>query len=355
MTFPAGAGEALRAALERRLLRSWFPRPGSAERPSDRLLRGLLWPLTVLAGRIARRRRAGLVHRPPDARPAVIVVGNLVVGGTGKTPLSVALARELTARGWRVAAVTGGYRAARSDARLVAPDGDALEHGDEAVLLAAESGVPTAAGRRRGDALALLEARAPAPEIVISDDGLQHASLPRSIEIAVFDSRGIGNGRLLPAGPLREPLANAAAMDALLLNGDATPPLPGLPSFRFRVGPTGFRALRDGRRLDHDGFLAHAAGNRVAALAGIAQPERFFRTLRELGLSPDEHPLPDHARIDAATLARIDAPLIVMTTKDAVKCAAIADDRCWALEVTARVEPAFYDWIEERLRGQSIA
>ena len=352
---PQGAREALRAALERRLLALWFPQETSTRPTGDRLLGALFAPLAGLTGRVAHRRREQVVRRAATARPAVIVIGNLVVGGTGKTPAAIALARELARRGWRVAALAGGYRAARSDPRLVRASDDADEHGDEAVLLAQASGVPVAAGRRRGDALALLESLAPTPEVVVADDGLQHPGLPRTLEVAVFDARGAGNGHLLPAGPLREPLVHAASMDALLLNGDAAPPLGGLPCFRFRVEPTHFRHLRDGRRLAPDAFAALAAARPVAALAGIAQPARFFATLRSLGLDPAEHPLPDHARIAEDTLAAIDAPLLVMTTKDAVKCAAIADDRCWTLEVSARIDPAFYDWIEERLRGQPIA
>ena len=354
---PQGATETLRAALERRLLALWFPAaPHAPARPAGNgLLAALLAPLAALTSAVARRRRARVTRRLPAARPAVIVIGNLVVGGTGKTPAAIALAGELSRRGWRVAALAGGYRAARSDARLVRAGDDAAEHGDEAVLLAAASGVPVAAGRRRGEALALLEALDPPPEVVVADDGLQHPGLARTLEVAVFDARGAGNGRLLPAGPLREPLAHAAGMDALLLNGEAVPPLAGLPCFRFRVAPARFRRLRDGRLLAPDAFAAMAAGRPVAALAGIAQPARFFDTLRALGLAPREHPLADHARIAPATLAGIDAPLVVMTSKDAVKCAAIADDRCWTLEVAAAIEPAFYDWIEERLRGQPIA
>lgn len=357
MTAAAGAREALRAALERRLLALWFPpREAGTHRPSAHALaHALLTPLAALTAAVSRRRRQRVQRLAPQQRPAVIVIGNLVVGGTGKTPATIAIARGLAERGWAVGALAGGYRARRSDARLVRPGDDAVEHGDEAVLLAAETGLPTAAGRRRGEALALLQRLRPPPAVVVSDDGLQHPGLPRTLEVAVFDARGAGNGRLLPAGPLREPLAHAAAMDALLLNGDAEAPLAGPPAFRFCVEPVGFRALRGGRRLSCEEFRALAAGRPLAALAGIAQPARFFATLAALGLAVRQHRLPDHARIDAGTLAAIDAPLVVMTSKDAVKCAAIADDRCWALDVAARVEPAFYDWIEERLRGQPIA
>ena len=346
---PAGrAGESLRAALERRLLALWFPQDTRRVQPAA----GLLAPLSALTARVARQRRAQVHRLPPTRRPAVIVIGNLVVGGTGKTPAVIALVRALSARGWHTAALAGGYRARRSDARLVRADDDADQQGDEAVLLAAATGVPVAAGRRRGQALALLEALDPPPQVVVSDDGLQHPGLARTLEIAVFDTRGAGNGRLLPAGPLREPLAHARTMDALLLNGDARAPIPDLPAFRFQVAPEHFRHLRSGRVCTLAEFAALAKPRPLAALAGIGQPERFFSTLRNLGLSPGPHPLPDHARITSAMLTGIDAPLIVMTTKDAVKCAAIADDRCWTLEVSARIDPAFYDWIEERLRGQ---
>lgn len=354
-------GEALRGAIERGLLALWFPQGGGAGRSAPlgtvptRLALALLAPLAALTRAVARRRRSQLRHRPAGDRPAVIVLGNLVVGGTGKTPAAIELVRELASRGWRVAALAGGYRALRQDARPVTAADDAHEHGDEAVLLAAATGAPVAAGRRRGEALALLEALRPAPEVVICDDGLQHPGLPRTIEVAVFDSRGTGNGRLLPAGPLREPLGHLASMDALLLNGDAEAPLPGLPAFRFQVEPVAFRALRGGRVLDFAQFERLRAGRPVAAIAGIARPARFFDTLRRLGLAPREHPLPDHARLDAGMLSALAEPLVVMTAKDAVKCATIADDRCWALEVRARIDPAFYDWIEERLRGQPIA
>ncbi len=344
--------ERLRAAIERRLLRLWFGDPRAA---GNRGLSLLLAPLQALVRRAAIARRRAIETAVPPARPRVVVVGNLVVGGTGKTPATIALARALSARGWRVGLLASGYRARRTEARLVPADGDPDELGDEAILLAAATALPVAAGRRRDEALRLLCGHHPELDVVLSDDGLQHPHLPRHLEIAVFDDRGAGNGRLLPAGPLREPLEHAGRMHALLLNGQARAPLPGPPAFRFGVEPAGLRALRDGRALDAAAFVREAGGRRVAAIAGIAQPRRFFDALRTLGIGADERALPDHARIDAATLAAIDAPLVVMTSKDAVKCRRFADARCWALEVEARLDPAFVDWLEERLRGHPTA
>ncbi|MEN9315357.1 MAG: Tetraacyldisaccharide 4-kinase, partial [Pseudomonadota bacterium] len=182
-------------------------------------------------------------------------------------------------------------------------------------------------------------------------DGLQHPGLPRTIEIAVFDSRGAGNGRLIPAGPLREPLASAARMDAVLLNGGARSPVEGPPAFQFDVAPEGFRTLSGDTRLDCDAFCRRTRGLTVVAIAGIGAPQRFFAMLRASSIDARERPLSDHARIDRELLAGIDADVIVMTTKDAVKCREIADDRCWVLETRARVPSAFITWIEEQLRG----
>jgi tetraacyldisaccharide 4'-kinase len=293
-----------------------------------------------------------------------VVLGNLLAGGTGKTPAVISLARAMSARGWRVGLLARGYRAARDDARLVLPSSDAVEHGDEPVLLARATRLPVAAGRQRAAALALLAREHPELDLVISDDGLQHAGLARTLEVLVFDHRGLGNGCLLPAGPLREPPSHAQGMDAVLVNGDAASPVPGLPVFRFALESGRFLALGPGgddpgtgpaRELAPAEFVRHVAGRPLDALAGIAQPQRFFGALRSLGLVVREHPLPDHARVDAATLAALDAPVVVMTGKDAVKCRPFADDRCWELEVQARIDPAFVDWIEEWLRGPSTA
>ncbi|HPU52294.1 MAG TPA: tetraacyldisaccharide 4'-kinase [Burkholderiaceae bacterium] len=344
-----------RQAFERDLLDRWF-----APRPPDLIDRLILRPLSALVGPVARRRRQHVARQSPAKRPAVIVVGNLVAGGAGKTPLAIELARALTERGWKVGMLARGHRAALTGARLVVPDDDPRMQGDEPVLLARETGLPVACGIDRGQALALLADRHPEIEVVISDDGLQHGRLPRSLELAVFDERGAGNGRLLPAGPLREPLAHLAGMDAVLLRSPATglrgldAVAPGLPMFHFAVRPVGFVRLTDAATMvPIDVFRALADGSAVHALAGIAQPERFFASLRESGvIARTTQALTDHAPAQAAALPA-DAELIVMTAKDAVKFAGLADARCWHLAVRACCEPALIDWLEESLRGPS--
>ncbi len=370
------------AMLERALGALWYMPPDGL---AARVAGALLWPLCTLTRLVAARRRAAVRRIAPGTRPAVIVIGNLTVGGTGKTPATLATAHALAARGWHVGLICGGYRARHRHARMVAPHADPLIDGDEAVLLAAESALPVAAAQARGEALALLRSRHPEVEIVVSDDGLQHPGLERTLEVAVFDARGAGNQRLLPAGPLREPLAHAETLDAILLNGTDSPPRAirshphprsssGSSSssssdsnsssdsssrsparFRFDVRPRAFRALHGGETLGPAAFVARFATREVAALAGIGHPERFFAALRGLGLRFERHAPGDHARIDAGTLAGLAGEAIVMTAKDAVKCAQFADERCWVLETETLIDPAFINWIEERLRGYPTA
>jgi len=345
------------------MLAIWF-----SERPSiaQWLLRSVLTPLAALTAAVARRQRRRVSRRGLDRRPAVVVIGNLLAGGTGKTPAVIAIANAMQGRGWRVGVLTRGYRARSTQARLVGPDSQASYDGDEPVLIALDTKLPVAAAARRAEALALLEQAHPDLDLVISDDGLQHAELPRTLEIAVFDARGVGNGRLLPAGPLREPLAQANAIDAFLLNAiDLLPPQiaehcsHGQPAFGFEVKPTGFRLVgaQTGPTsvIEQTRFARHIAGQTIAAIAGIARPERFFASLRSMGLTIREYPLADHASIDARWIAGLPEAIVVMTAKDAVKCRTFADARCWMLDVRAHVDPAFFAWLEERLHGPSTS
>lgn len=359
----------MRKRLESALRRLWFEAPPTR---TTRALRALLAPLAALTKRVAARQRTRIAALPAPKVP-LVAIGNLIIGGAGKTPLVGAVAAALAARGWHPGLVASGYGAARRDARLVHGDDCAKDAGDEAVLLARLTGLPLAVGRRRAAAVTALLNAHPEIDVVISDDGLQHAALARTLEIAVFDRRGVGNGRLLPAGPLREPLEHLAGMDAIAINGDAPSPLgeqgDGAPRvFCFRVVPHQFvRVDERAEPLGLDAFRelvqqsssdagagpasSSGAGASLTAVAGIGEPQRLFDTLVQLGLPPALRVAPgDHRTLDASTLAALPGRFVVMTTKDAVKCRVWADARCWALEVCAEPEPDFIDWLEDELR-----
>ena len=358
---PAGTQPepAARAALEAWLQRVWFAPEGSLG-ALDALARIALWPAAALVAGVADSRRrhiaqARTIPRTPG-HPPVVVVGNLVVGGTGKTPLLIALARSLAARGWRPGVIARGYggQAEHGPPTEVVAESSAADVGDEPLLVAQRTGVPVMVGRDRGAALDALR-RTHDCDVVLCDDGLQHRGLRRDVELAVFDARGAGNGRCLPAGPLREPLRGALLLDALVLNGSATvAPIVHSRVFRFAIEPTEVIELADGRGRPIEDFVAALHGETVDAVAGIGAPGRFFDTLRSIGVRAREHPLPDHAVIDAAWLAALAGPRVVMTEKDAVKCAGFDPAlraRCAALRVAAVPDAALVDWLEERLRG----
>jgi tetraacyldisaccharide 4'-kinase len=296
--------------------------------------RGLwLLPLSWLFGVLVLLRRAlyalGILRRARLAVP-VVVVGNLTVGGTGKTPLVLHLAGELSRRGYRVGIVSRGYGGQNAKPRLVAPDADPREVGDEPALLARRAVARVAIGRDRVAAARLLVADC---EIVLSDDGLQHYRLARDLEIVVLDGlRGLGNGRLLPAGPLREGRSRLKRAGLVVVNGAAGPP----GSLAMTLEPCAFVHLADGRREAPESWV----GRRVHALAGIGHPERFFSTLSCLGPELYLHPRADHAPIAPAEAEFADGLPVVMTEKDAVKCLRFAHDSLWYLEVAARFPPA---------------
>ncbi len=338
-------------ALTRLAQAVWF-----GHSPAGRILATVLRPLAALTRRHAReaRRQIARLARP---RPPVLVVGNLLVGGTGKTPLVIGIARALSERGLKVGLLCSGYRARRSDAREVRAADDALEQGDEAVLLAHATGLPVAAGRRRDQALACLLKGHPGLDLVISDDGLQHRYLPRSLELVVFDRRGLGNGLTLPAGPLREPIHPGQIFPAIAVNDSEAPQ--GVRAdriFNFRVEPIGLSRINTEQSMSLAGFRELFGGERLCALAGIGEPGRFFDLLSRHGIATGRTiALADHAPIAADTLSSIDEPLIVMTAKDAVKCRDFADDRCWVLDVEVRPDPQLLDWLQGALLGNETA
>lgn len=272
----------------------------------------LLRPLSRLfAGLQALRRhayRAGWLQRESIAAP-VVVVGNLVVGGSGKTPVVLALAEHCRAAGWRPGIVSRGHGARDNRRpRLVTPDDDAAQVGDEPLLLARRSGVPVCIGRDRAAAARRLLAQG--VDLVLADDGLQHYRLARDVEIVVIDGeRRFGNGWLLPAGPLREPLTRLAEADLVLVNG------PAGGEAGFELLPVAWQRLGDGRRVEPEAF----AGQAALALAGIGNPARFFASLRRLQIRAQPLPLPDHGRIEPRRLERPAGMPLLMTEKDAVK------------------------------------
>lgn len=286
------------------------------------------WLFGVLAGLRRTLYAWGWLPRYRSRRP-VIVVGNLTVGGTGKTPFVIWLARELSRRGFRVGVALRGYGSERGPARLVSASDSAATVGDEACLLRRKLEAPVAIGTRRADAVRLLEETCDA---ILCDDGLQHYALARDIEIAVVDgARGFGNGCLLPAGPLREPARRLAAVDAVVINGSGF----DWPSaIRMRIEPLAVVSLRDGSRKP----LAEYAGREVTAIAAIGNPERFFGLLRAHGLRVESRVLPDHARFTPREAGAGPGRSLLMTEKDAVKCTGDGWGDAGYLEVEARID-----------------
>ncbi len=317
----------------------------------------LLLPLALLfALAVNLRRRAyrlGWVHSVKLPVP-VVVIGNITAGGSGKTPLALYLAQELSRRGWRPGIVSRGYGGSAKGVQVVTATSDATFVGDEPLLLAQRAGCPVFVGRDRVAAgRALLSANADC-NVLIADDGLQHLRLARDVEIVVMDERGIGNGWPLPAGPLRECPARIAEAHALVLNGDAPVPQDAHPQriFRMRLAGDQFHNLHDPQRTCGAEALR---GRRLQALAGIGHPARFFRHIERMGLQAEMQAFPDHHVFQPSDLALAGADALLMTEKDAVKCQAFAPSETWVLPVEAQLDPDLAQWVVEKLNGQPPA
>ncbi|KQQ62387.1 tetraacyldisaccharide 4'-kinase [Pseudomonas sp. Leaf127] len=325
-------------ALSDRLLAAWYQ-----GHPALALLR----PLECLYRRVVNNKRArflaghGTIYKAPVP---VIVVGNITVGGTGKTPMILWLIEQCRRRGLKVGVVSRGYGARPPSLPWQVQAGQsAAEAGDEPLLIVQRTGVPLMIDPDRGRAVqALLDAEP--LDLILSDDGLQHYRLARDLELVLIDAaRGLGNRRCLPAGPLREPVERLQGVDALLYNGAPSDREDG---FAFTLQPSALVNLRTGQRV---GVAHFPPGQAVHAVAGIGNPQRFFTTLERLDWRPVPHAFADHAVFDAQALAFTPALPLVMTEKDAVKCRSFAAEDWWYLAVDAQPSAAFVSWFDERL------
>lgn len=336
------------SSLEAILTRAWLRRGPLA---------CALWPLSLVFRALSSLRvllfRAGLLktHRLPVP---VVVVGNIFIGGTGKTPLTIWLAEILRAAGFTPGIISRGHGGDGSVPREVTLDALAGEVGDEPLLIARRSGCPVMVGRDRPQAGRAMLAAHPNVNVIISDDGLQHYALKRDVEIVLFDGRGAGNGWLLPAGPLREPVSRRR--DFTVVNAPQMPGNVGGRPFRMQLaGRFAERLAQPAERVE----LGALKGRRIVAAAGIGNPGRFFAMLRAEGLDLAELPLPDHHDFLDQPFARVDADIILITEKDAVKCRQIEnlsnDPRLWVVPVTAQLDAALAEQIVEKCRGCSTA
>ena len=313
-------------------MRAWLTRRWYSPAPAPWFLR----PLAALFGLLARARRARQQARAREARlpVPVIVVGNIAVGGTGKTPFVIWLVERLREWGWQPGVVSRGYGGRASGwPQRVGADSDPRLVGDEPVLIATRARCPVVVGPDRLAAGQTLLAGG-GVDVVVSDDGLQHYRLWRDLEIAVVDAtRGLGNGELLPAGPLREAVPRLAEVGLVVANGPGwTAPMGRQVTMRLRAVEA--RAL-DGAATRPIGAFA---GQTVHAVAGIGNPARFFAMLSQQNIRLIVHPFPDHHPFTRADLEFGDGLPVLMTEKDAVKCRAFAGTGRWVVPVEAGLD-----------------
>ena len=323
----------------------------------------LLWPLSLLFGLVAATRRAAYRFGPcrQQRLPVpVIMVGNLFIGGTGKTPLTIWLVETLRQAGHRPGVISRGHGRNSAGVQEVLPSSPAGETGDEPVLIAQRTGCPLVVGRDRVAAGRALLAAHPDITVIIADDGLQHYRLARDVEIVLSDTRGAGNGWLLPAGPLREPVSRRRDFSVENVGtpapGSSQPAAVASGAFAMQLLAPVAEQLQDrSKRVRLAVLAATDPAPRILAAAGIGNPARFFATLTAAGLDFEAMPLPDHHAFTAQTFADCSAECILITEKDAVKCSEIvalaADPRIWVVPVSAVLVSSFAEKILEKLRG----
>lgn len=277
----------------------------------------------------------------------VVVVGNITVGGTGKTPLVLFLLEQLQAQGYKPGIISRGYGGKVHGCMAVTPLASPQLVGDEPLLMAMRAACPVWVGRDRPAAARALIAAHPECDVLISDDGLQHYALQRDFEIMVVDGeRRFGNSLLLPFGPLREPLRRVGSVDAVVINGGEAGDWPN--AYLMRLNGQRFYKLN---HLAKTAMAADFKGKRIHALAGIGNPVRFFDHLRSLGLEFTEQAFPDHHQFAVADLQNVGAEVILMTEKDAVKCRGFEQENIWVLPVKAEVISGLEAKVIEKLES----
>lgn len=319
----------------------------------------LLLPLSLLFLIVSRVRKKMLLNHQVVLSVPVIVVGNISVGGTGKTPLLCALAAALTKRGVRVGIISRGYGGAHNGVpRCVLQEDDSHEVGDEPLLLKRATDCPVVIGRDRLAAAAFL-LQQHSVDVILSDDGMQHYALPRDVEIAVLDGqRGVGNGLLLPAGPLRESVLRLQSVDFVVRNSTVEIPqhntVSGVCSINVKLMPQYWVSAKTGEVLPLGALEKNTV---VHAVAGIGNPQRFFSTVRALGFLLTEHAFPDHHVFVEEDLSFDDEAFVVMTEKDAVKCASFAKENWYALRVAMPLPEAWVDavWQAAQNKQKKVA
>jgi tetraacyldisaccharide 4'-kinase len=324
--------DALMQQLERAVTSAWY---------RGALWLWLLWPFSLLTSVVvARRKRRFLLHPPTPLSVPVVVVGGLTVGGSGKTPVVLALVKELEARDKRVGVVSRGYGGSQSrEPREVHESTPSALVGDEPALIKRMTGVPVVVCRDRLRAAEYLISHYDI-DVILSDDGMQHYRLPRNLEIAIVDgSRGLGNGRLLPMGPLREPPSRLSEVHFVLTRNSED------AQRRVSYRPKGFRQHTTGQYMEIDHAVNMWRSQNVGAITALGQPEQFFDLLRSLGLTITTQSLRDHRPISFRMLENTDVQIVVITAKDAVKLPPETDERIWILEIEAVVPDSLVEGV----------
>ena len=345
-------------------MEAWLTSEWQRNGPWQLFLRPVSWLFGLLAKFRRGAFRVGLLKSYSVGVP-VIIVGNISVGGTGKTPLVLALVEALTKHGMHCGIVTRGYHRRSNEVKVNANHAvSANVHGavvsDEATLLARRSDVPLYAAVNRVEAAQTLLRNHADVDVIISDDGLQHYALRREIEICVVDGeRGFGNGGLLPAGPLREPASRLNSVDAIVVNRARGGAGVGLhfpthaTAFDMTLANEQFVNLKTNQSLEINDALVAFQGKRIHALAGTGHPQRFFSHLTSLGLNlTTTQPFPDHHEYRQRDFSGSEAGIILMTEKDAVKCGSFADERMWFMRIDAVLSNDFTDFVLQKLSAR---